>query len=403
MRSLILALNVLLVACNGSSPDTGDTADTDTDTDTGADTDTDVDTDVEESCTPDEDGDGYCPPEDCDDTTILVSPAWDEDPADDIDNNCDGRIDEVFAAVYVNDLDRASGVSAVRGVDPLGDSKGAFPLSEPVLLTYATDDTDLRHWVGWSPSVNGIVRYDETGDAEIVAALPEEYDWDPDGEDGEAEADPPPIIGDMAAHPDGYYLVVMGDRLVRFNEDGSWAIAAQWACVEEDESHEMCATAIGVDPIHGDVRMFGYFGGQATWSEADGITIEIASDPEEPGPQLLQSQFKVFETWYALGLGPDPETGDPNYVMYRFNRETGELVALNGWPDADFAPQSFSIEAETGDFYLAANSPSTAEGGSFNNMIWRWATDGRTGVLYDTGMVNPADSYTAATIYYEQD
>lgn len=42
----------------------------------------------------DNDGDGFSPPEDCDDNNVLVNPSIPEDPFNGIDDNCDGQIDE---------------------------------------------------------------------------------------------------------------------------------------------------------------------------------------------------------------------------------------------------------------------------------------------------------------------
>jgi hypothetical protein len=384
--------------CNGSGPiDTGpgpDTGDTDTDV---VDTDTDTDT-GDEKCEPDNDKDGFCPPEDCDDTTIWVNPAWDENPDDDIDNNCDGRIDEVFHRVVVVEYDQNSGTSMVN-VDPLGDLKGSFAASTPMAPRQATLDHDKKKFVAWDNASLGLYRYDQNGSVTTIAQIPEEYEWLNDAD----EPDPPPIIQDLAAHPDGFYLVAAGDRLLRFEKGGSWSTIAQWKCVEQDMTHEICVTAISADEVTGEVMMFGYFGGVARWTTDGGFQVLMAENLEEPGARYLQAQHERFDSHYILGLGVD-DAGKPAYAMYRWNRQKQEVVRLGLWPEtASFPPNSFSIESDSGDFYLAANSPA-GERGAWHNQIWRMTADGNYATdLYATKPEKDTNFYGAATILYTQD
>ena len=54
--------------------------------------DTDTDTDLTPVCLPedDKDGDGFCPPEDCDDDNLNVYPGANEIPYNNRDDDCDG-------------------------------------------------------------------------------------------------------------------------------------------------------------------------------------------------------------------------------------------------------------------------------------------------------------------------
>ena len=395
MRHLALAAALVLVSCPSTTPP----IDTDTDTDTDSDTDTDTDTDTgPEKCEPDEDKDGWCPPYDCDDTTIWVNPSWAENPDDDVDNNCDGRIDEVFSRMVVLEWDVGTRRTSAVHVDPLGVLKGTFDTGVLAFPTTASLDHDLRRFVSWDNANLTLWRFDVDGGMSAIATIDEEYEWP----DAEGEPDPPPIIGDVATHPDGSYLVAAGDRLLRFTTEGTFSTVAQWACVEEDMTHEFCATALAADPLDGTVMLFGYFGGMAKWTPDGGLEILLASNPEEPGPQFLQTQYQTFDTWYSLARYVDEAAG-PTYGMFRFNRETGEKVLLGTWSNPDFQPNSFSIEETSGDFYFAVNSPRGARG-AYHNQIWRMKADGSTSsILYQTRPDVDTNYFVAAAVHYQQD
>ncbi|MFT7520515.1 MAG: hypothetical protein ACI9MC_002664, partial [Kiritimatiellia bacterium] len=338
MRAMALILALTLVACDDGTVPPIPTDDTDpgteTDTETGSESESDTD------CSPDVDGDGFCPPEDCDDTTIWINPGWAEDPNDNKDNNCDGRIDEVFHRAMVIEYDSAGPSAALVSVDVLGDLKGTYGTS--FVARWVSNDNDLKHYVAWDG--NAVWRFDAVGTAEKVAEIPEDWEW----LNSEDEKDAPYFFMDIAAHPDGYYLVAAADRLLRFNNDGSFSTVAQWACAEEDESHEFCASALAADPITGEVLLLGYFGGVGKWTSEGGMEVLKASDMEAPGPSFSQVQYEVFDTWYGMASYVDEDTGKPAYGMYRWNRKTSEYVLLGTWPDMSWTPNSFAIESETG-------------------------------------------------------
>lgn len=391
MRSIPTLTLLSTLACGGG---TGPTP-TPVDTSSGSESESDSDSGtVEERCEPDEDGDGWCPPEDCDDTSIWVNPSWDENPDDGIDNNCDGRIDEVFQRILILEWNLASGDTGVLHIDPLGDPRGTFSTGDFFAPTYATLAHDLRDFVTWDTANLTLWRYDISGSISAIASIDPDHEW----LDDQGEPDPPPIFGDIVAHPDGSYLLAAGDRLLRFKTDGTWETVVQWHCV--DDEHQFCGTALGADPIYGTVMIFGFFGGMAKWTPEEGLEILQESDPEDPGPQFRQTHYKPFDTWFTLGLYYDEELERANYGVFRYNRTSRENVLLGAWSDPDFQPNSFSIEEASGDFYFAVNSP-RGGAGSWHNQVWRMSARGNTTAqLYATRPDTDQNYFVAAGVHY---
>ena len=83
---------MLLLACDGEDPAHFDTAVWDMDTYVDWPDDTDTGTDEDDDGWSVEDGD-------CDDDDTSVNPARDEVAGDGKDNDCDGRIDEIFSGL----------------------------------------------------------------------------------------------------------------------------------------------------------------------------------------------------------------------------------------------------------------------------------------------------------------
>ncbi len=99
-----LAMLVLSACDAGKNPEDSVPTDTDTDSDTDTDTDTDSDSDSDTQVT-DADGDGYTTEDgDCNDADEYVYPGSAE-KCDDIDNNCNGQIDEGATDVFYADAD----------------------------------------------------------------------------------------------------------------------------------------------------------------------------------------------------------------------------------------------------------------------------------------------------------
>ena len=62
--------------------------------------------------------------------------------------------------------------------------------------------------------------------------------------------------------------------------------------------------------------------------------------------------------------------------MYRVKDEALQLRGT--WPNSDFTPKAFTIQEETGDFYITAN-------GGWYYTLWQMYADGEyTGQLYTT-------------------
>jgi len=132
MRLHLLSL-LFVIACNG-----GDTDDSDTDTDVGP-------VCLAEN---DADGDGYCPPEDCDDTNLNVYPGAAEIPYNNRDDDCDGQ--------DIMDADGDGFNGGPDGDDCMDSNPNVYPgADEPCYpdLDYncdgiiSPDDCDLDGWV----------------------------------------------------------------------------------------------------------------------------------------------------------------------------------------------------------------------------------------------------------------
>ena len=124
-RMRIMTILILLLACGDkSAPIVQDSAVTDTMVEPSAEPST------EETGT-DEDGDGFTVEDgDCDDTSPWINPARDEEPADGVDNDCDGRIDEKWSGVTIS-LAKQGSASSLLKLNQLGNIEAEITLEFP--------------------------------------------------------------------------------------------------------------------------------------------------------------------------------------------------------------------------------------------------------------------------------
>ena len=347
---------LLLAGCAGKTefrpPDTDDTdADADSDSDSDADSDTDADTDVGT----DADGDGWTVEAgDCDDTTIWVNPAWPEKADDDLDNDCDGYVDEEFAGVTVLDTRVIGGESLQQDIDIYGDvehsvTAGLLAVPSQTRQASLAAGADPHSWVVLDSLAKGLYGIDATGTRVSVWTDTTEY----------AEGAAPNGYFGVVRHPDGWFAAIGGDRLWRINEDGTSSILAEWDCLEgEAETTELCAVDVAVNRFSGELVLAGYFGGFATWTADDGLDIAVPDDAQEPLYSFRAVEFRDDGT--ALFLGDDFSSD----TMGLFSADNAGYSLEFDWVATDFFPTDFAIEQTTGDVYAVAN-------GGWNATIWR--------------------------------
>jgi hypothetical protein len=359
MRPLCLAL--AFCACNpvdyGKPPDRDDTAEGDADTDSDTDTDTDTDGD--------QDHDGWTVEEgDCDDLDPYVHPGWDEDPDDGKDNDCDGRIDEEFdgivAAFYDSDpVDPWSPDIVIT--DRLGRLIRTVPILDtevfPGWLDHALDDG----WVINDLASGTLSQVHEDGSVTLLAEFTED-----DTEWG--------LYG-IATHPDGYYLASTIDKLWRVDPDGSREVLASWNTdMSDPATFDLLPYTVAVDWKTGEVGLVCYYGGFATWSEADGLNIRRRPDIEAWDGVITYSGAHMDQGgWYSAKF--DAKTGVQ--TIARYDLASDQWVDRVTW-DQQWTPQVLGIDGESGDFYLTAN------GGWFYAIWYLGADDGYATDFYIT-------------------
>ena len=286
--------------------------------------------------------------------------------------------------------DFAGGTMSLTHIDPLGDKVAGPSLTEFWPTNFITDHQDLRSHVGAAianPGTFFVYQFDRSGAMSTIVAV-EEYEW--------PDEDSPYFISGIAAHPEGHFYMAAADRLIQVNADGTWAPTEQWACAEEDESHEFCAKHIAIDPRTGEVALFDYFGGFAYWSPETGLDIRVPSDMENQTHAFMDAETKEGGGYYALG-GYLNEEGNEAIGIFKWDDTAGEYALKGTWTNDSYVPQSFAIEGESGDFYISAN-------GGWESRIFRMTADGEyMASLYNTGQVSPDEVFMGVAITWDQD
>lgn len=338
VRMRALPVLVLLVACtqkSGLSVPPGDSEPQDT----GYIHDTDTST---EDTDDDQDDDGFSPAEgDCDDNSVYVSPAREEDEHDALDNDCDGRIDESWVGVdivYANE----EGASQIETIDTIGritDEVTVDSACAPIWLDHASWTDAGAGWV-INNGYAAVSTVDSAGNCTDIADF------------SDTEAFPYGVYG-IATGPDGTIYATTLDTLYAITSDGTTTAVADWSCNFDDPSqHEMAVYSLAVDPVSGTVGLFGYYGGFGTWNATDGLSVILTEDLENPAVVTNSGAHRDEGGWYTPGA--DVATGA--YFIYRYDEENPAWVADETWTDEDWLPFMLAIDGDSGDYYLTANA-----------------------------------------------
>lgn len=342
--------------------------------DTGYTRDTSVDTDDTDG---DLDDDGFTPEEgDCDDNDVFVSPARPEDDDDGKDNDCDGRIDEVFRGVTVAYYN-ADGPSELLTIDSFGRLDDQLPLSAdcaPVWLD--------RRGEGWVAN-NGyayVTTIDAAGTCADVGDFsdPEVFEYG--------------VYG-VAADPAGTVYATTLDKLYTVGDDGTLTEVASWGMdLFGGPEHELAAYSLATDPRDGTVGLFGYFGGFATYHPATGFELHVAEDLAAPAVYTFGGAHRDGGGWYAPGI----DAGTGAYGIYELVEGDPPAWALaEGWEDEDWSPFMLAIDGDSGDFYVTANA-------GWYYLVWRIvAGSGYAADLYASDGTEPYRAFYGIVAEYD--
>lgn len=311
------------------------------------------------------DDDGFTPEEgDCDDADIRVAPGR-VDNEDGKDNDCDGRVDEEwsgFDIAYAND----DGSSEILTIDTIGRESDWVTVRDgcyPTWLDHAagplSDGTD-----GWVIN-NG---YAKVSTVDRDGTCTDLYDFSED-----VEAYPFGVYG-IATGLDGTIYATTLDALQAIAPDGTVTAVASWSCNFDDPTaHEIAVYSLAVDPLTGQVGLFGYFGGFATYDPGTGTFTLLATEDLEGGTlNTLSGAHKDGGSWYTTGA--DMNTGA--YGFYRWDGAAWE--PKQAWTDEDWLPEMLAIDGDSGDYYVTANA-------GWYYTLWRVVgTSGEASRLYST-------------------
>lgn len=356
MRTILAAFPAMawvlvLSACSG-----GDAKPSGDDTGSPADTDSGEPPDTASEGT-DEDGDGWTVEEgDCDDGSIYVNPAWDEDTGDGLDNDCDGRTDEVWTGFTVLWLDSAEGGGELITVDTLGelaDARTLDPSCYAIGLDRAPDGAVVVNNGGSALSV--------VGDDGVCTDLADYSESDYG-------------LAAVGALPDGTFLALSPDALTAVTAAGEATVLASWVADAAEEGFERYATILAVNAGTGEVGIADDYGGFATWDATDGLQTRVAADLEAPVVYLSALAARDGGGWVALGA--DATSGALG--IYELVEEGGSAAweLRVAWEDTQIFPSGLTTEGGTQDVYAIASE-------GHRGYIWRVRHEtGEQAILY---------------------
>ena len=333
------SLLLFLVAC--SEPDFNPKFPDDSATDTGV-VDTGSDTSTDTSDTVDTDGDldrdGFTVADgDCDDDDVRISPAREEDDNDGRDNDCDGHVDESFAGVTVAYANGA-GASDLVILDTIG------RVDDTIRLQGECSPMWLDHL-----GEGYVANCGQT----VVASV------DPDGlvtplaDFSETDFG----VWGLATGPDGNIYAVTVDSLQRITAEGDVEELARWTVSFEDlGAHQLAATGVDVDWATGEVGLFDYFGGFATWTEGAGLVVLKKGDWMNPTLMSFTGSRKAGVGARGAWMVPATDAATGAYGIYAWDGDRSDWALQTGWTDEDWAPFMLAVEGETGDSYVTANA-----------------------------------------------
>jgi hypothetical protein len=299
------------------------------------------DTDTTPIDTADTDGDldddGFTPEEgDCDDNSIYVSPARSEETDDGLDNDCDGRTDEEWSGFDIGRVDD-DGAGSIITLDTIGRDDDTVNLSSgcyPMWLDHLGD--------GWV--VSNYYAEVDTVDASGACTMLADF--------SDTEVYELGVWG-IATAPDGTVYATTVGALHAITLDGTVTDVATWVVDFEDiNAHEFAATNVAVDPLTGDVGLFDYFGGFATWSAEGGFVVHRKGDYTAPTLQCASGAHRDGGGWYTQGI----DLNTYGYGFYKFDLDAGDWVLEEEWPnESDWSPHAVAIDGDSGDWYVTAN------------------------------------------------
>ncbi len=316
---------------------------------------------------PDADGDGHGVPgdtalacerpsgyastdDDCDDGDPYVNPGWDEDPEDGKDNDCDGRLDEEWSGVTVAFYDE-DGAGSVLEIDSVGRLAAQVQIVDTQVFPLWLDHGLGAPWV-INNSYTTLELLDEAGYSTVLAEFTEDdTDW---------------FLAGICTHPDGYYLASTLDKLWRVDEDGTRRQVASWNADFSDSEHfDLIPYTLAADPADGQVGLFGYYGGFATWNESSGLRIHRRPDLENwDGVVTYAGACRDGGGWYSI----KSDSGTAALSIASFDFGTGQWSDRVSWEE-QWTPNVLTIDGDSGDYYV------TAAGGQYPS-VWRVLEDG---------------------------